>query len=204
MSFMEKNYVESNDAFKKTIEQFRNIDILINNAGIMHDAKYELEVAVNLNSVLHGMILGLDKYLPKYKQTSEAVIVNISSICGVQGFSNIPVYCATKWAVLGLTKSWGQPFHYERTNVRVVVIHPGLTQTPLIENFNGKLWGNRMKLFLSKLLKTGLFKNHVAKELVKVIRCAPNGTAWIIEGGERGYEYSPPDRTTIVRKYIPE
>ncbi|KAJ8984318.1 hypothetical protein NQ317_012536, partial [Molorchus minor] len=197
-------FQEFEDAFKKTIEHFKNIDILINNAGIFNDAKYELMVAVNLNSVINGMILGLDKYLPKFKHNSEAVIVNISSIASIQGIPSIPVYSATKSAILGLTRAWGQPSHYERTNVRVVSIHPGFTQTPLIENLNGRFLGKPYETISTSEKWPIQNPDHVAKELVKVIKYAPNGTAWVVEGGERGYEYSLPDRATIERKYIPE
>lgn len=47
------------------------------------------------------MILALETYLPTYHQGPEAVIVNISSIAGVIGTAHVPIYSATKHAVIG-------------------------------------------------------------------------------------------------------
>lgn len=65
-------------------------------------------------------------------QGEEAVIVNVSSIGGIQEISSAPVYTATKHAVLGLVKSWGTPEFYEDTKVRVVAICPGFTLTSIL------------------------------------------------------------------------
>lgn len=44
---------------------------------------------------------------------------------------------------------------------------------------------------------------YLAKEVLKVIKFAPNGTSWVIEGGEPAYEYSLPDRTTMKQNALP-
>lgn len=80
-------------------------------------------------------MLALDKYIPKHKTGSEGVVINVSSIAGIQAFGGVPGYTATKFAVHGLTLAWGLPGHYERTGVKVVGICPGVTTTPLIQNF---------------------------------------------------------------------
>lgn len=94
------------------------------------------------------MLLAIDKYLPIYKQGEEAVIVNISSTCGVQGYEHIPIYCGTKFAVIGMTKSWGNAYHYERSKVRVVAVCPGVTDTPLIFDMVGRNLGGPYDQFL--------------------------------------------------------
>nr|CAI5827587.1 unnamed protein product [Callosobruchus analis] len=144
------DYNQFEDAFKKTAEKYKNIDILINNAGILNDSIWQKEIAVNVNGVVHGMLLGMDKYLPKYRQEEEAVIVNISSTAGIQGYGHVPIYCATKHAVHGMTRSWGVPEFYEETKVRVVGIHPGVTNTPLIFNMPGSNFGGKYEAFLQK------------------------------------------------------
>lgn len=94
------------------------------------------------------MLLGMDNYLPKHKQGEEAVMVNISSTCGVQGYEHVPIYCGTKHAVIGMTKSWGSPYHYGRSKVRVVAVCPGVTETPLIFNMGGRNLGGPYEEFL--------------------------------------------------------
>lgn len=43
----------------------------------------------------------------------------------------------------------------------------------------------------------------VAKEAMKVIQWAPNGTNWIIENGEPAYQYAPPNRSTMKHNVLP-
>lgn len=85
----------------------------------------------------------MEKYLPKYKQGSEALIVNIASTTGTASYPFMPVYCSTKHATLGLTNCWGVPEHYEATTVRVIAICPGATSTPLLLDLSGRNFGER-------------------------------------------------------------
>lgn len=87
------------------------------------------------------MLLGLDNYIKNHKTGSEGVIVNTSSIAGVGCFGNIPIYSGTKWAVHGMTRAWGVPFHYERTKVKVLAICPGATDTPLMYSMKDNTLG---------------------------------------------------------------
>lgn len=82
------------------------------------------------------MLLGLENYIPKYKSGSEGVIINVSSIGGVNPLGGIPIYTATKFALHGLTLAWGLPAHYDRTKVRVVGVCPGFTNTPLMAGYS--------------------------------------------------------------------
>lgn len=69
------------------------------------------------------------------------MVINVCSVSGVGHSAGKPVYTATKFAVHGLTLSWGQPSHYKRTGVKVVGICPGLTITPLLDNSRAfSLW----------------------------------------------------------------
>lgn len=78
---------------------------------------------------VNGIILGVNKYLPKYKQGSEAIIVNISSISALEVCSHIPIYGGTKLASLAFTRNWGNSEIYQRTKVKVVAVCPGDTKT---------------------------------------------------------------------------
>ena len=52
--------------------------------------------------MVHGVLLGLENYIPKYKTGNEGAI----------DFSMIPIYTATKFAILGISKAWGDVEHY--------------------------------------------------------------------------------------------
>lgn len=82
-------------------------------------------------------MLAIDKYIKNFKSGSEGVILNVSSICGIEGWSFLPIYCATKFSIIGMTKSWGTKEHYERTGVKVLALCPGLTNTNIIQNLEG-------------------------------------------------------------------
>lgn len=195
------NYGEFEDGFKKTIEKFKNVDILINNAGIMNDAIWEKSVAVNVNGVIHGMLLGLDNYLTKYKSGAEAVIVNASSIGGINSFATVPIYIGTKFAVHGMTISWGLPVHYERTKVRVVGVCPGATETPLLDLKDRNLGPEYDKIRELEILEALNVQTpeQVAPGVIQIIEKAPSGTMWVIEGGERPYQYKVPNRFEVPK-----
>ncbi|KAJ8961527.1 hypothetical protein NQ318_014778, partial [Aromia moschata] len=95
---------EFENAFMKTAEKFRNIDVVINNAGIINELQWEKTVAINLEAVLRGTYLAIDKYLPKYSLGKEGVIVNVSSILGLDVMETLPTYTAAKHGIVGLGK----------------------------------------------------------------------------------------------------
>ncbi|XP_023026235.2 15-hydroxyprostaglandin dehydrogenase [NAD(+)] isoform X2 [Leptinotarsa decemlineata] len=196
------DYQQFDNAYQKTVEKFRNVDILINNAGILNDAVWEKQIAININGTIHGILLGLEKYFPKYKQGTEALIVNISSTAGLQGYGHVPVYCATKHAVIGMGRGWSDPFLYERTKVRFITVCPGVTLTPLIFDMGGRNMGGIYEEFLQKNGEKWVSQepDHMAKEMVNIIKNASNGTIWVVEGGDPAYEYIPAERRGVLSK----
>ncbi|XP_060531497.1 uncharacterized protein LOC132705084 [Cylas formicarius] len=196
------DFQQFENAFKKTVETFKNVDILINNAGILNDETWAKEISINLNGVVHGVLLGLENYLQKYKSGSEAVVVNISSIAGVEPYAAIPIYCATKFAVLGMSLSWGLPFHYQRTKVRVVAICPGVTDTPLIGEMAGRNLSEAYEEIRLKELQNCKSQKpeYVAAGMITVLQKAESGTIWIIEANEAPYQFVLPDRFKFTDK----
>nr|CAH7748293.1 unnamed protein product [Callosobruchus chinensis] len=70
----------------------------------MDDSIWEREISVNMKGNIHGLILGMEKFLKTYRQSEEAVIVNISSVCGIECYGFLPVYCSIKLAIIGMTR----------------------------------------------------------------------------------------------------
>ncbi len=110
--------------------------IVVNNAGVNLTADFESgsiedwEWVVQIN--LWGVIYGCKLFLPQLLQKDEAHIVNLSSIFGVVGVPNQSAYCATKFAVKGLTETIHQEL--KDTNVGVTCVHPGAIATNIIGN----------------------------------------------------------------------
>lgn len=103
-------------------------------------------------------MLALDKYIPKYKTGAEGAIVNISSIIGLEESRSYPIYSATKFAVIGLSKSFGHYTHFEKTKVKVLTLCPGVTDTPLMQQLEDKTLGSRYAEMLQEDKKFFVFQ----------------------------------------------
>ncbi|GJQ77751.1 hypothetical protein Trydic_g16017 [Trypoxylus dichotomus] len=180
-------------AFKKSIEVFKNLDIVINSAGLFNDSTFDRQIAININGTLYGCLLAWD-YLQKYRSGTEGVIVNISSLAGLRGFTSIPVYTATKHAVVGLSKSIGVQQHYDRTKIRVITLCPGVTETPMATDFLPiyclPQWEATMNDDFPKWPKQK--PDIVAKGLIQAITTGTNGSFWIVNNSKiREFQHLP-------------
>ncbi|CAG9860861.1 unnamed protein product [Phyllotreta striolata] len=196
------NYAEFEEAFKRTIKKYNQLDILANNAGIGSDRIWRKEIDVNIIGTINGFILGMDHYLNKYKSTDEGVIIATSSTAGLGGYAPWPVYSATKFAITGMVKSWGCQFHYQRTGVRVVEVCPSATATNMLNteaNFLSPVYEGSMETIKSEVEHVQK-PEHVAEEMVKIVKDAPNGSIWVVEAGEPAFEFSLPKREIFKKE----
>lgn len=96
------------------------------------------------------MLLGMEKYLSKYKQAEEALIVNMSSIAATLGHGAVPVYCATKHAILSMVKSWGNQEFYDETKIRVIGVCPGPAATEFLSDMSDNIRDGIYKRYWEK------------------------------------------------------
>lgn len=118
------------------------LDILVNNAGIdgqialttdYEEAEYDRVMAVNAKSVFLGM-----KYaIPEMLKTGGGAIVNTASTASLVGFGRMAGYCASKGAVLMLTRVAALEFAGQ--GIRVNAICPGPTRTEMTDNLPPEL-----------------------------------------------------------------
>lgn len=119
------------------VEQHHRLDVLVNNAGIFRVASmfdtslddWNRMVAINQT----GVFLGLKAGGHAMRERGSGSIINISSIAGLAGVGMAQAYSATKWAVRGMTKS--AALELAPDNVRVNSVHPGIIETPMLEEF---------------------------------------------------------------------
>lgn len=123
---------EVQNAINSLPDEFKHIDILINNAGNAHG----LDSIQNGNiedwdAMIDGNVKGLlyvsKAIIPQMVERNNGFIVNIGSIAGKDVYPNGNVYCASKFAVNALNK--GMRIDLNQHNIRVSAIHPGLVKT---------------------------------------------------------------------------
>jgi short-subunit dehydrogenase len=108
------------------------IDILINNAGIMpmgamveeSQAISDAQIDINLRGVIHGM----KAVLPKMQERQTGHIVNVASLAGKYPIPGASIYCATKFAVVGLTASMQQELRNTPIGISAVLPSKVLTE----------------------------------------------------------------------------
>ena len=136
---------------KKTLKDFEKVDILINGAGI-NSPKPFLEINLDdwnkvMDSQITGTMLGCKTFAPHMIKNKSGSIINISSTAGLFGFPQRTPYTASKWAIIGLTKSLAMELG--KYKIRVNAICPGSVK------------GERMQRVINakaKLLKTTSLK----------------------------------------------
>ena len=120
-------------AVAATIEAFGRVDILFNNAGICgyglaHELTEEAwDSMVDIN--LKGPWLVARRVIPHMIARKAGVILNNASIAGLRGMGRLSHYAASKWGLLGLTKSWA--IELAPHNIRVVALCPTGVNTPM-------------------------------------------------------------------------
>ena len=124
-------------------ENFKQIDILINNAGNAHGLSTIQDGNVDdwdamLDINVKGLLYVSKAIIPQMIEKNNGFIVNIGSTAGKEVYKNGNVYCASKFAVNALNKS--MRLDLNEHNIRVSAIHPGLVQTEFSEvRFKGDI-----------------------------------------------------------------
>ena len=115
------------------VERFGRIDILFNNAGICgYGLAHELtedawDAMLDIN--LKGAWLVARRVIPLMIGRRRGVIINNSSVAGLRGMARLSHYAASKWGLVGLTKSWA--IELAPYNIRVVALCPTGVNTPM-------------------------------------------------------------------------
>lgn len=178
-------------AVRQTVEQLSKLDILFNNAGIIRRAsvvetseeEWDLVMATNVKSVFL-----LSKYaIPIMAEAGGGVIINTASGWGLVGGRNAASYCASKGAVVLLTKAMA--VDHGAQNIRVNCICPGSTDTPMLRNEAQQL-GKPEEQFLAESAQRPLQRvgrpEEIAQAALYLASDASSfvtGTALVVDGG---------------------
>jgi NAD(P)-dependent dehydrogenase (short-subunit alcohol dehydrogenase family) len=123
---------------EQAVAAYARLDFAFNNAGVEEpltplaektEALYHQVMDTNVKGVLFSM----QAEIPAMLESGGGVIVNMSSIAGLIGFSHMPIYAASKHAVLGMTKAVALEF--AKQNIRVNAVCPGGIETEMYKRF---------------------------------------------------------------------
>jgi 3-oxoacyl-[acyl-carrier protein] reductase len=117
------------------------IDVLVNNAGITKDARlvkmttdqFDAVIDVNLRGVFHCAQAVADTMVAQ----GAGVILNASSVVGIYGNFGQTNYAASKFGVIGFTKTWSRELGPK--GVRVNAVAPGFIETPILGSIPDKV-----------------------------------------------------------------
>lgn len=169
-----RNNTEVENAIENLPEEWKQIDVLINNAGLaaglepVHEGDlddWDRMIDTNIKGLLYITRLVANNMIERKK----GHIINVSSIAGKEAYANGGVYCATKFGVEALTKSMRLDFL--KHNIKVGSISPGAVETEFsIVRFHGdeEKAGNVYKGF------TPLYAEDIAETILFMVSRPPH------------------------------
>jgi len=178
-------------AVQKTVSRFGGLDILFNNAGVTRRAsvletteeEWDWVMAVNVKSVF----LMSKAAIPVMVEAGGGVIVNSGSGWGLVGGKDAVSYCASKGAVIQLTKAMAVD-HGEQ-NIRVNAVCPGDTDTPMLAD-EAKQLGQSHQVILAESVHRPLGRVGRPEEIAQAVLYLASdassfvtGTTLLVDGG---------------------
>jgi NAD(P)-dependent dehydrogenase (short-subunit alcohol dehydrogenase family) len=140
-------------AFERVVTAWGRVDIVVNNAGVLLPAAVvemagaDLEAMLRVN--LFGALFVMQEAVRQMRAQGGGSIVNVASLAGRRGVSPLGGYCATKFALVGLTEALRTELHGEP--IHVALVEPGVVDTPMVENVAHDenfldLWPSRLNM----------------------------------------------------------
>lgn len=132
LNFDIRSFSETEKAINSLPGEWKNIDVLVNNAGLAAGLAPFQEGSLDdweqmIDTNVKGLIYITKLVSPLMVERKQGHIINIGSIAGKEAYENGNVYCATKFAVDALSR--GMRIDLLKHNIKVTMISPGLVET---------------------------------------------------------------------------
>jgi NAD(P)-dependent dehydrogenase (short-subunit alcohol dehydrogenase family) len=166
--------------------RYGRLDVLVNNAGILELAPLADASVEHARRTFDINVLGLIELtrlaLPMLKQ-SKGNIVNVATVIADQPFANMSVYCASKAAVVALTRAWAQELAAD--GIRVNAVSPGPIETPMFSPGKLKMSQAQVEQLGAGVLALVPSKRFgTAAEVAQVITFLASGSASYVNGAQ--------------------
>ncbi len=120
--------------FARTVDRFGAVHVVVNNAGLLIPSPVPDVRAADLRAMLDVNLFGslsvMQEAVRIMRTQRDGAIVNVASLGGRRGISPIGAYCATKFALVGLTEALRMDLHDDPIHVSLVM--PGVVDTPMV------------------------------------------------------------------------
>jgi 3alpha(or 20beta)-hydroxysteroid dehydrogenase len=169
------------DAVAFAEDAFGPVRILINNAGVVQwkpwtaTSTEEWKRVLDIN--LTGQFIGIREVVGSMRKLEgDRVIINVSSIAGLQGYAAEPAYVASKWGVRGLTKA--AALEFAPLGVRVVSVHPGVVETPMTVDVQEESYAEQPIPRMGRTSEVTALMVFLAADATY-----STGSEWVVDGG---------------------
>lgn len=127
------------DVVRRTVERFGSLQILVNNAGLLHFSMLAETELADYNRVIQtnqvGTFLGMKSVVEPMTAAGGGSIINLSSVEGLAGMPALTAYTASKFAIRGMTKV--AALELGDHGIRVNSVHPGMMDTSMVRTAAG-------------------------------------------------------------------
>ncbi|MEC3966736.1 SDR family NAD(P)-dependent oxidoreductase [Flagellimonas halotolerans] len=149
----------------KVLDTFGRIDVVVNNAGYGQNGTLEEltdeESRQNFDVNVFGMLNVIRKTMPHLRKQQSGHIFNIASIAGmVANFPGFGIYCATKFAVVGLSEALSA--EAKLFGINATVVYPGYFRTEFLSDESLRLAKNKMDVYAPARESERLHKEEIA------------------------------------------
>lgn len=117
--------------WETALERFKSVDIMVNNAGILKEDDPLKTVEINLIGTMRGTDLAID-HMRKDRGGKGGLIINIASTAGLFPAFFMPSYVASKYGVVGYTRSWASNPSIQKYGINIACMCPAFSDTSML------------------------------------------------------------------------